>query len=233
MIDVNAVSLDFYGTMVRSRTARGRGATLMAYLAEQGLASDPWEHQVLYDVFAAHARDYPPDASDEKHRRSIVGFTRRLFARLHVDARPGAAEAHAEAIWQLLGPDAFEVFADVPETLAALSAARLPLVVISNWQCGLGQFVSELGLGSAFRHVLASAEQGSAKPDPAMFREAARRIGLPPERMLHVGDTYDEDVVGAAAAGCSAVLLCRDQSVPESDVPVITTLEALPSLLAR
>jgi len=206
---------------------------LMAYLAEQGLASDPWEHQVLYDVFAAHARDYPPDASDEEHRRSIVGFARRLFERLHVDARPGADEVHAEPIWQLLGPGAFEVFPDVPETLTALSEAGLPLVAISNWQCGLGQFVSDLGLGSAFRDVLASAEEGSAKPDPAMFREAARRLGLPPDRMLHVGDTYDEDVVGATAAGYRAVLLCRDQSVPESDVPVLTTLEALPSLLAR
>ena len=233
MIDVSAVSLDFYGTMVRSRTGRGRGATLMAYLAEQGLASDPWEHQVLYDVFAAHARDYSAQASDEEHQRSIIGFARRLFARLRVDARPGAAEAHAEAIWHLLGPDAFELFADVPETLRALSEARYPLVVVSNWQCGLGQFVSDLGLGSVFRHVLASAEEGSAKPDPAMFREAARRLGLPPERMLHVGDTYDEDVVGAAAAGCRAALLCRDQSAPAPDVPVLTTLETLPSLLTR
>jgi len=232
MIAVDAISLDFYGTIVRSRTGRGRGAMLMAYLEEQGLASDPWEHQVLYDVFAGHRRDYPPDASDEKYRRYIVEFTRQLFTRLHVDALPGAAESHAEAIWRLLGPEAFEVFPDVPGTLRALSQARYPLVVISNWQYGLSHFVRALGLGQAFRHVLASAEEGRAKPDPGMFREAARRLGLPPERMVHVGDTYDEDVAGATAAGFRAVLLSRDQQAPESEVPVITTLESLPGLLA-
>jgi len=32
----------------------GRGGMATVYLAMQGFESDPWEHQVLYDVFEHH-----------------------------------------------------------------------------------------------------------------------------------------------------------------------------------
>ena len=228
---IEAVSLDFYGTLVYPRTGQGRGAMLMEYLKEQELASDPWEHQVLYDVFGRHDQDYSPEASEEERRGYLVEFTRRLFARLGVVAPPGAAELHARAIWRLLGPASLAVFPDVTVALRVLADAGYPLVMISNWQCGLGHFSVELGFGSVFRHVLASAEVGVAKPDPAIFREAAHRLGLAPGRILHVGDTYEDDFEGATAAGCRAVLLCREPVDHPPNVPTVTTLEAVPGML--
>ncbi|NNG17467.1 MAG: HAD family hydrolase [Gemmatimonadales bacterium] len=228
---IDAVSLDFYGTLVHPRTGSGRGATLMEYLKAHELKSDPWEHRVLYDVFARHGQDYAPEASDAERERYLVDFARRVFARLGVEAPPGAADAHARAIWQLLGPSSLAVFPDVTATLRVLQQAGYPLVIISNWQCGLSHFSVELGFGKAFRHVLASAELGLAKPDPAIFLEAARRLGLPPGQILHVGDTYDDDFEGATAAGFQAVLLCRDRVAEVLNVPTITTLGALAELL--
>lgn len=228
---IEAVSLDFYGTLVYPRSGQGRGAMLMEYLKEHELESDPWEHQVLYDVFARHDQDYWPEATEEEHRRYYVEFTRRVFARLGVEVSPGAAESHAGAIWRLLGPASLAVFPDVSMTLRTLVDEGYPLVVISNWQCGLGHFSVELGLGSVFRHVLASAEVGVAKPDPAIFREGARRLGLAPDRILHVGDTYEDDFEGATAAGFQALLFCRHPLSQVPNVATITTLEALPGVL--
>ena len=57
-----------------------------------------------------------------------------------------------------------------------------------------------------FRHVVSSADVGKRKPDREMFVEAARRVGLPPAELLHVGDRWDLDVAGALAAGCGAAL---------------------------
>lgn len=75
---IGAVTLDFYDTLVYHRMGVGRGAALMQYLDEQGLKSDCWEHQVLYDVFEKHGVEYRPDLpGDEKGkylRRSRVTF---------------------------------------------------------------------------------------------------------------------------------------------------------------
>ena len=57
-----------------------------------------------------------------------------------------------------------------------------------------------------FRHIVTSCEVGRAKPDPAIFRDAARRLGLPPEAILHIGDRWDRDVQGALRVGFGAVL---------------------------
>jgi FMN phosphatase YigB (HAD superfamily) len=57
-----------------------------------------------------------------------------------------------------------------------------------------------------FHDIVTSCEVGRAKPDPEMFREAARRIHLPVKSILHVGDRWELDVEGAYAAGCGAAL---------------------------
>ena len=48
--------------------------------------------------------------------------------------------------------------------------------------------------------VVTSAEAGAPKPDPAIFRLALTRLGVSPERALHVGDS-PADEEGAHAAG--------------------------------
>jgi FMN phosphatase YigB (HAD superfamily) len=57
-----------------------------------------------------------------------------------------------------------------------------------------------------FRHVVASSDCGAAKPDPAIFQEAARRLDLKAHEILHVGDRWELDVEGAQAAGLGAAL---------------------------
>ena len=46
-----------------------------------------------------------------------------------------------------------------------------------------------------------SEEAGVAKPDVAIFRLAAARLGVDPGSILFVGDDPDTDIAGAAAAG--------------------------------
>ncbi len=229
--EVEAVTFDFYNTLVYHRRGRGRGALLMEYLSAQGWESDPWEHQVLYDIFEPHAIEYAPELSADEKRRYLKRIAGRLFRRLRVKAPEGAAAEHAENLWKILGPASFAVFPDASDTLPVLKAAGYRLAVVSNWQCGLGHFCAELGLGDAFEHVLASAEVRSVKPDPAIFTEACRRLGVPPHRVLHVGDHAVEDFEGARAAGLQAVLVRRNDSGEVGPEPVIPGLERLPALL--
>ena len=60
-----------------------------------------------------------------------------------------------------------------------------------------------LGYDDLFDVSLYSCELGLAKPDPAFFREAARRIGARPESILFVDDSA-RNVEGAREAGLAA-----------------------------
>ena len=83
-----------------------------------------------------------------------------------------------------------------------------------------------------FEFVVDSELFGVTKPDPEIFLEGCRRMGLPPEECLYVGDLYPVDYLGATRAGLQAVLFDPwDFHVGEA--PRIRSLGELPSLLAN
>lgn len=45
------------------------------------------------------------------------------------------------------------------------------------------------------------------KPEPHLFAEAARRLSLPPDRLVMIGDQLETDIAGARAAGVATALL--------------------------
>lgn len=59
-------------------------------------------------------------------------------------------------------------------------------------------------LGPFFDFAVPAAEAGVAKPDPGIFRSAARRAGVPVDAILHIGDDPLCDVMGARNAGMRA-----------------------------
>ncbi len=54
-----------------------------------------------------------------------------------------------------------------------------------------------------------SGEVGAAKPDPAIFRHALAALGAAPERVTMVGDSWENDILGALGSSMAAVWLNR------------------------
>jgi putative hydrolase of the HAD superfamily len=135
-----------------------------------------------------------------------------------------------QALPCLLDAIAFSLYPDVPEALDRLDEAGLRLAVVSNWDVSLHATLRDLGIDARFSAVLTSADTGSPKPQPELFRRAAAALDAPARRLLHVGDDPAQDVDGARAAGFSAVLLQRD-TAPDRRTPRIRTLLELPGLL--
>lgn len=99
-----------------------------------------------------------------------------------------------------------------------------------------GYFVRDVlpgkGLDGLYEGCVTASEAGDPKPDPKIFRLALERAGVPALHAVMVGDSYERDVEGARAAGIpGAVLVDRHKARTVKDVPVVSTLMALPAAL--
>jgi putative hydrolase of the HAD superfamily len=134
-------------------------------------------------------------------------------------------------------PDSWELYPDVLPAILEMRVAGVRLGILSDWGSNLLPIVEELGLAAELDFVIASAAVGLSKPDPAFFRLAAARAGVPPAEALMVGDSYRADVEGARAAGMDAILIRRPEwrdrrrPVPPG-VEVIASLAELPPIVA-
>ncbi len=227
----DAVTFDFYNTLAFLRAGRGRGHILMEYFERSGLSADPWEHQVLYDVFAPGDITYDPAAHSDEKRRYRIYLAERVFDRLKVCTRTSSAADHADQMWDILGPKSLAVFPEVPNVLSALHSAGLPMAIVSNWQCGLESFCIDLGIGQMFQHILSSDEIGYTKPEPEIFHEACNRLGIPANRVLHIGDNPEDDLAGGRQAGVHVILVDRDRSQSDMVGHTIPSLTTVPELL--
>jgi HAD superfamily hydrolase (TIGR01509 family) len=155
------------------------------------------------------------------------------------EERQAAVDAYSAAFVGEIRPPP-----EVGPILATL-AARFPLAVLSNWPLAatVDRFVAEAGWSGFFGAIVVSQRVGAIKPSPAIFAVAAAELGTPGERILHVGDDWWADVVGAKRAGWLAAYLRGQQadsplpsSVPDDSVRadlVIDRLGDLPAALAE
>ena len=112
-------------------------------------------------------------------------------------------------------PDVWKVFDDVMPALDDLASRGFRLGIVSNWDTRLKPLLEKLKLDGFFEFVSVSCDIGFTKPSPVIFEHTIGKFGLPPERMLHVGDQVDEDVKGAQDAGLHSLLIDRNaQSGP-------------------
>ncbi len=124
-----------------------------------------------------------------------------ILAELGLEADPAAAQR------MLSDAVAFRLLPDVEPLLAGLARAEVPAAVVSNWDCTLRRTLTRLGL--ELDAIVTCGETGVRKPDPRVFLEALGRLGVAPDRALHVGDSRDTDAAGAEAAGIDVRIVDR------------------------
>jgi len=103
----------------------------------------------------------------------------------------------------------FRAFEDARPALGSLRKAGMRLVCVSNWDVSLSEVLDRCGLADAIDGIVTSAGSGHRKPDPAIFAQALEIAGCGAGEALHVGDTFEEDIAGAGAAGIRALHLDR------------------------
>ena len=221
---IRALLLDALGTLVRleppaprlrEQLRRRAGVEVSVEDAERGFRAE-----IAY--YLEHHTEGRDPASLELLRERCAEV---LASELDLDGVDPAAVRAA-----MVGSLEFTAFPDAAEALRELRAQGLRLVVASNWDCSLSEVLERAGLRSLVDGVVPSAVVGAPKPDAAVFDQALRLAGAGPGDALHVGDSRQNDVEGARAAGVRAVLLVREGEPPPG-VEAIRSLAELPSLV--
>jgi putative hydrolase of the HAD superfamily len=148
----------------------------------------------------------------------LTHATAAAFAELH-------AYHQTHNLWETV-PD------EVRPSLAALRAAGLRLVVLSNANGTLHRAFDRLGLTASFDLVFDSHHEGVEKPDPRFFQIALERSGADAATTMHVGDLYHVDVAGARAAGLTPALLDVGGLYPDCDCLRVRSLTELVAVLS-
>jgi FMN hydrolase / 5-amino-6-(5-phospho-D-ribitylamino)uracil phosphatase len=149
-------------------------------------------------------------AYNEAVLRGIGGHPWRILMR-RLLSEAAAPEASIEALvewlwseqphknlWRRPVPGMIELVAD-------LNRAGIAVAIISNSEGRLAEFAQELGWARHFAVLADSGKLGIEKPDRGIFEWTSERLGIPLNRIVHVGDSYAADVEGALKAGMRAL----------------------------
>lgn len=195
MTKTKAVFLDALGTLVELeppwvglRDALGDG------IPEAQLVSGVRAEMAYYKAHSHEGRD--PESLADLRRRSAELLSRELGTEVSVET--------------LVDSIRFAPYPDAVPALTQLRSRGLKLVCVSNWDCSLGEVLERCGLAAHLDAAVSSAEAGALKPDPAIFQAALALAGCSADEAVHVGDTREEDVEGAEAAGIRVLLLDRE-----------------------
>jgi len=235
---VAAITFDFGNTLVhvdRERSRQVIGATAEAVVRAGTIRDEPgfiaaWaeerERQFREEVprfrevdvgqravrVLARTRGMRPPAPDDRWDDDAAG---RLVQCNEVDL---VVDAYSAAFIRVMEP-----VPDARPTLEALAGRGFSLAILSNWPLALtiDRFVEAQGWLPLLRAIVVSQRVGTIKPHPSIFRAAEAALGMEGagERILHVGDDWAADVVGARGAGWRAAYL-RDR---QADTPLPTS----------
>lgn len=136
-----------------------------------------------------------------------------------------------------LRTNAFKACAAQSDALAVLERLRLrgvKLGVVTNGSIAAQeQKLKAAGLTPYLEVCLISEAVGTRKPDPAIFKEAARRFEAEPSACVFIGDHPEKDIVGAQKVGMHTVWLGHGRTWPEQlDSPPTFEISSLEELLA-
>ena len=213
-----AVLLDALGTLVELQPP---GPRLRRLLAQDGFEVTEEQAAAGFAAEIAYYLEHHLEGSDperlERLRDRCAEELRRAIGIPELDP-PTARRA-------MLGALEFTAYPDVLPALEQLRAGGAVLVIASNWDCSLPEWLRPTGITELVDGVVTSAEVGAAKPHPRVFERALQVAGASPGEAVHAGDRVDNDVEGALAAGLRAVLVQRDGEPPPGVESVRSLLE--------
>ena len=215
------LSFDCYGTLIDWEC--GILNAIRPVLFRHGVAANDAEILELYAQLEAQAENGSYIRYRQVLRRVMQGFGEKLkFA-------PNEEEVNAL-------PDSMKNWMPFPDTVEALQKlkAKYKLAIISNTDDDLFAETAK-HLKVEFDWVITAEQVKSYKPSLNNFKQAIHRIGLGPDKILHVAQSVYHDIIPAKSLGLATVLVRRRgagatlpaEGRPDLEVPDLKTLAAM------
>jgi FMN phosphatase YigB (HAD superfamily) len=220
---LQAISFDFGNTLVPVRHDALR-AVVRETARQVCDRCGPFEEEAFLAVWAEERdRQFAEEVPEFREVNLDQRFV-RVLARLRGFAAPprdrrwddAAAAGLSEAQEIAWAVDVYSrTFVDLvpaPSSVGPLLqrlSERYRLAVLSNWPLAatIDRFVEDAGWDRWLAGVVVSQRVGTIKPHPEIFRVAAALLDAPGPAILHVGDDWAADMVGAKDAGWRAAYL--------------------------
>ena len=231
---VQAVFFDFYETLCFHRHSLEEN---LERIAERYGVEVNWERceTAMERLFAGTSA--PAPTTDY----SLLELSITVMLRECEFIREVGIERHVEQIaWELLqsghylfAANSATLYDDAVPTLQRFRDEGFKLAIVSNWDTPLEPLTERLGIADYFDAIIASHDVRvrSEKPDPHIFNSALAAVGVSAEEVVHVGDTYAADIVGAKGVGIRPILLDRDGTQTGRWQETIQSLAELPEML--
>ena len=206
--------------------------------------AERYNFEVDWDKYSVAVMSLYADASgSDPKTHSLLGTMERIVKSYSEFIKQLGVEIHVGQItWELLqsehslfGANNAILYDDTIPTLKLLKEDGYKLAIVSNWDTPLFPLLERLGIAHYFDTITASHDERvrSAKPDPHIFNYTLAAVGVSAEEVVHVGDTYEADIIGAKNAGIRPILLDRDRTQVGRWEETIQSLAELPELLSE
>ncbi len=236
LTSVRVITFDFGNTLV---PVAHRALRAVVERTAHAVADELGVHERSFLDVWAEERDRQFREEVPRFREAeLVPRARRVLARLR-----GVEPPPAGGSWDDTAAAARSQPAEVARIVEAYSAAFVSLIpappgvapmlrqlqargfrlgVLSNWPlaASIDRFVEAAGWSPYLDALVVSERVGTIKPHPAIFRAAESALEARPYELLHVGDDWAADVVGALEAGWRVAYLPdhqHDTPLPRSE----------------
>ena len=176
-------------------------------------------------IYEENARLPIRQRSREDQTRLYTRFHRIILKEAGITAADNIVSKLLSRMFELNNTMKFVLFDDVMPTLKMLKEKNLKLGLLTNLQTEVDSMCRELGIAAYLDFTVTSAEVGADKPQPPIFLKALELADVKAAEAIHVGDQYQNDVLGARGVGISPILLDRADYYTEiTDCPRIRSL---------
>lgn len=211
---LKAVFIDYMGTVVQESSPEM--VELVRRICKNSDLHDPKQVQQL---ILRIRQQYEADSYLEGYLTEdeiVEKILTDMEAQIHLRDDHAALHALVQGFW-VNAP----VFPDTPRFFAE---CPLPIYIITNnGQTYMEQALKKSGLQVA--DIVSADTVRAYKPHRELFDEALRISGCALDEVIHIGDSYSSDVVGARSAGIRPLLLLRGRQEQYDDVSTANDLE--------